>query len=252
MKIINHLFKIIVVSAMTFGCSIALATTFTPEQNKAIEQVIHNYLIKNPEVLVEAMQILQQKQITQMEQDSKKLIAKNASELFNATNRPFAGNAKGTIVIAELFDYRCSHCKAMDSVTKKIIQDNPNVKIIYVETPVFGEESMYAAKATLAAMKQNKYPELHSALLNDKSTELTKDLIIKTAKTIKLNIPKFEQDIKDPAIEKQLTANIALLRKMKIPGTPAFFITNVNNKKYDAVYGQFGPEVLQQKIDLVK
>lgn len=252
MKIINYLIKVFLVSVVTLNCYAAPTSTpaFTPEQNKAVEQAVHDYLVKNPEVLVEAMQTMQQKHMAQMEQDSKKMLARNAKEVFNAANNPVAGNTKGSIVITEVFDYRCSHCKAMDSVMKKVMQNNPDLKIIYMSIP-FGEESMYASKAMLAAMKQNKHLELHAALLNS-SNALTKDEVLKMAKSINIDIAKLEKDIQDQAMEKQLTANIALAKKMKVPGTPAFFIGSIDGKKHEAIYGQFGPEVLQQKIDSVK
>jgi protein-disulfide isomerase len=252
MKIINYLIKSVVFGIIISNCCLAFAATFTSEQNTAIEQVVHDYLIKKPEVLVEAMKILQQKQMTQMEQESKKLLDKNAKEIFDPVNRPIAGNAKGNIVITELFDYRCSHCKSMDSVIKKIIHDNSDVKVIYLEAPIFGKESAYISKVALAAMKQNKYLELHTVLLNDSSNAATKDEVFKIAKISGVDVVKLEKDMEDNAIEKQLTANVMLLKKMKIPGTPAFFIANVKNKKYDVIYGQFGSEVLQQKIDAVK
>lgn len=252
MKIVKYFIKIVVFGVIALSYCVTFAATFTSEQNAAIEQVVHDYLLKKPEVLVEAMKVLQLKQMTQMEQESKKLLIKNAKEIFDSSNKPVAGNAKGDIVITELFDYRCSHCKSMDAVIKKIINNNADVKVIYLETPIFGKESAYVSKAALAAMKQNKYLELHTALLNDSSNTATKDEIFKIAKISGVDIVKLEKDMEDKAIEKQLTANIALLKKMKIPGTPAFFIVNNKNKKYDVIYGQFGVEVLQQKIDSVK
>jgi len=248
MKIVNTIFGTILGSIFCLNC-LAASTSFNVDQTKDIEQIVHNYLVKNPEVLIEAMQTIQQKRALQMEQDSKKMLTKHAKEVFDASNKPIAGNAQGNIIIAEWFDYQCPHCKSMDIVIKKAIKDNPNLKVIYAEAPVISEESMYVAKAALAAMKQNKYLELHSALLANKNN-LTKDEVLKIAKTIKgLDIAKLEKDMQDSAIEKQLEANIKLLKKLKTLGVPAFFITNNKNKKYDAIYGQFESEVLQQKIN---
>lgn len=252
MKLIK-LFKIIFVLVISLSCSIifAASTSFTAEQNKAIEQVVHDYLVNNPEVLVEAMKKLQEKQEAQMEQETKKSLTQNAKEIFDASNKPIAGNPKGKIIIAEMFDYRCPHCKVMHPVIEQIIKANPDLEVIFIEIPIFGEDSEYIVKASLASMKQNKYAEFHAALLNSKNT-LKKEDILNIAKSIGINIDQLQKDIENKDLDKQIEKNIELAKKMQISGTPAFLIGNLKSKKYDFIYGQTSLDILQAKINAVK
>jgi protein-disulfide isomerase len=250
MKIINNLFRTTFIAAIFFCSTTIFAATFTPEQNKAIEKVVHDYLVNNPEVLMESVKNLQQKQEAQMEQESKKLLAQNVKEVFDSTNRPIAGNAKGNIVIAEMSDYRCPHCKIMGPVVEQIIKNNPDVKIIYIETPIFGEDSAYAAKAALASVNQNKFSELNAALLKNES--LKKEDVLNIAKSLGIDTAKLQKDIENKNTADQINLNIELAKKLQIPGTPAFFIGNIKTKKYDALYGNVDASAMQGKINSVK
>ena len=64
-------------------------------------------------------------------------------------------NAKHTIV--EFFDYNCSYCKKAHNDLKKVLNNVPNVKVVYKNFPILSEQSMKLAKiALLISMKSNK------------------------------------------------------------------------------------------------
>ena len=150
-------------------------------------------LVKNPEVLVEALQVLQKKQMDQARKTMHKTeetAPKFAEVLFHQAGDPMAGNANGKVTVVEFFDYQCSHCVDMAPVIDSLIKADPNVRVVFKEFPIRGPLSEYAAKAALAASAQGKYFEFHKALMDQISQKqpLTEDSVLKAAQKVGLNI----------------------------------------------------------------
>ncbi|MBV9575250.1 MAG: DsbA family protein [Gammaproteobacteria bacterium] len=227
-------------------------TAATPAEKAKIEAVVHDYLISKPEVLVEAMQVLQEKQFQQAQQTVKqtqKAAATYANDLFHQSTDPIAGNPDGKITIVEFFDYQCPHCIDMAPTMDAVIKANPDVRVIYKDFPIRGPLSELAARAALAAQKQGKYHELSNAMLTA-NKQLTQDVILEIAKNQGLDVDKLKQDMKDSAIDNQLKANTKLAQNLKLLGTPAFFIGKTSGKgNINYVPGQMDQKQLQLMID---
>jgi len=120
--------------------AVVAADQMAPEQQKEIEKIVHDYLVSNPEVLVEVSQALQQKQQQNAQQQAKAGILENATQLFSGT-LAVAGNPKGNVTMVEFFDYQCIHCKKMAPVINELIKKDNNLtdSIIYntVYSPIF-------------------------------------------------------------------------------------------------------------------
>lgn len=222
-------------------------SSFTPDQTQQIQQIVHEYLVKNPQVLVEASQALQQQQMAQMQKTAGKAIADNAKDLFNNPASPVLGNPNGNVTVIEFMDYQCPHCKDMGPVIQSLTQSDSNLRIIIKELPIFGPTSEYAAKAALAAQKQGKYKEFHYALMKDQNP-LNKDEVMKIAKEVGLDTNKLAQDIEDPVIAQQLKDNYTLAQKLGLMGTPAFIIGTRPGEKTAFIPGTTSPQNLQQVI----
>src|SRR5687768_5039279 len=117
--------------------SLALAAnsksaTFTSQQKTQIEEIVHQYLLAKPEVIVEVMQKMQQQQMQQAQktmQQTQETAPKFANALFLNTNDPMIGDPKGNITVAEFFDYQCGHCIHMAPVLENLSKANPHLKI---------------------------------------------------------------------------------------------------------------------------
>ena len=94
---------------------LAFADPFSDDQKKAIQSVVHDYLVNQPEVLIEASQALQTKQQQNMQAEVQKLVEKHANDVFSGTHTVI-GNPKGNVTLVEFFDYQCIHCKKMTPV----------------------------------------------------------------------------------------------------------------------------------------
>jgi protein-disulfide isomerase len=230
----------------------ATATTTNSADTARIQAVVKDYLVKNPEVIVEALQVLQKRQYEQAEQTVKKTqqaVTQFAGPLFNTANDPVAGNPTGKVTVVEFFDYQCPHCVDMAPVIAGIIKANPEVRIVFKDFPIRGPMSDFAARAALAANKQGKYYDFSHAVLTAKQP-LTQESIIEMAKAAGLNIDKLKADMSDKSIDSQLQANVKLAQDLKLFGTPAFFIGQTGGKgNINYVPGQLDQAQLQAFID---
>lgn len=226
----------------------------SPEERAKIEEVVHQYLLAKPEVIMEAVQALQKKQYEQAEntvKETQKTASTFAKGLFTQSNDPVAGNPKGKISVVEFFDYQCPHCVDMAPVIAEVIKTNPDVRIVFKEFPIRGPMSEFAARAALAANKQGKYYEFsHALLISNKP--LTKEVVFEIAKSSGLDVDKLKKDMDDKSVEDQLKSNMKLAQDLKLFGTPAFFIGKTDaSGAVNYVPGQMDKKQLQDAINKV-
>lgn len=209
----------------------ATNNTLTSAQKKQTENVVHDYIIQNPEVLVQSLQGYQQKQLTEQTQKFK-MIQQNspkfASQLFHQTTDPVAGNPNGTITLVEFFDYQCPHCIDMTATVEDAIKANPNLRVVFKEFPIRGPMSELAARAALAAQKQGGYFPLHLALMSSKTEPLTETTIYDLAKKAGLNVDQLKIDMKSKPVDQQIKTNYQLAKDLEIMFTPVLFIAKSN------------------------
>ncbi|MBN1684264.1 MAG: DsbA family protein [Gammaproteobacteria bacterium] len=227
----------------------------SPSQQAQIEKVIHDYLIANPEVLVEASHALQQKEIEDMQKMAIKATRGNAKKLLDAPLSPVEGNPKGSVTLIAFLDYQCTHCRAMADIIDKLMKMNPNLRVIFKEFPIFGPDSTRAARAALAANLQKKYFALHQVFMNSQ-IPFSQTNIINMAKKVGLDSKQLLVNMKLKSISRELEQNYQLAQALKLIGTPVFIITASNldqDPKLPVAFfpGQTSQNQLQQMIDEV-
>ena len=243
---------------LVFGVN---ATQFSKAQKVEIEKIIHDYLVKNPQILVQISEELQQKQYQMMQIKALDAIKKHQALLFNPDQTQIAGNPKGKVTLIEFFDYQCVHCSNLHKkkVIKDLIAKNSNLRVVYKEFPIFGAPSIYAAKAAMAAARQGKYLKMRNAIFNTGKIEgkLTDADVNAVAKKVGLNMPRYYKDIKNTKIKSSIDASYKLAQALGIQGTPSFVIGptpkfgNVNGK-VTFIPGLVGPAQMQRAIDAAK
>jgi protein-disulfide isomerase len=238
--------------AMGSSAVIADDVSMSVDQKQAIEKIVHDYLVSNPEVLLEASQALQQKQQQTMQKQAQSAILENATQLLS-DQYTVSGNPKGQVTLVEFFDYQCVHCKKMAAVINNLVKNNSNLRVIYKEFPIFGKSSDMASKAALAAAIQNKYLLMHQALLAQEKP-LNDKIIEQIAKSIGLNMKAFKTDITSKAVNEALEANRKLAEQLHLAGTPAFIIASTPkgtlkaDTKPDFIPGAASSDTLQELI----
>lgn len=248
-------------NTVTTNTKVAATTTsntaIPAAERTKIEQVVKDYLLAQPEVIIQAIQNFQQKQYQQAEETIKqtqKTVGAYTAPLFHQANDPVAGNPNGKVTIVEFFDYQCPHCADMAPVVAAIIKANPDVRFVFKEFPIRGPASELAARAALAANKQGKYYDFSHALLIAKQP-ITQELIDQTAKDLGLNVDQLKKDMNDKTIDQQIKDNTTLAQNLKLFGTPAFFVGRTDAKNSDNINyipGQMDQTQLQGLIDKSK
>jgi protein-disulfide isomerase len=192
-------------------------------QREAIEGIIHDYLLKNPDVLIEALRGAEDKLNREADVNAAKVLADRRSEIFNDPATPVGGNPQGDVTIVEFFDYRCPYCKQVLPSLQTLLNEDHKLRFIYKEMPVLGPVSVVAAHAALAARRQGKYDAFHNAMMATKG-QITDDTVYRVAGSVGLDIDRLKQDMAAPEIEREIKANLALADELNIRGTPGFII----------------------------
>jgi len=182
-----------------------------------------DYLIGNPEVLVEAMQEFERKQDSQRDAVALKAIRQHKGELLADPESPSGGNASGDVTIVDFNDYQCPYCKRAHQALKSVVAADGKVKVVYKDLPILGEASRVAALAAMAAVKQGRHLALHDALM-ESSGKLDRARILEIAASVGLDVALLEKDMEDPKFKQLIDRNMALASALGVRGTPAFVI----------------------------
>lgn len=255
MKFTNLLTAGALATSLVSSAVMAADATSAPmpeAQKKEFEKVIHDYLVSNPEVLLEASQALQQKQQQNMQQQAQSAIQENAGQLFQG-KLTTVGNPKGSVTLVEFFDYQCIHCKKMSPTIDSLIKKDSGLRVIYKEFPIFGKSSDLASRVALAAGMQGKYQAMHEALLKIEK-RLDNQIVMDAAKALGLDMAKLKKDMDSKEVTDVLDANRQLAEKLHLMGTPAFIVASTPDGQFKAgtepsfIPGAASEESLQELI----
>ncbi|RVQ67641.1 DsbA family protein [Croceicoccus ponticola] len=191
----------------------ARSAGFDDKERAAIEVLVRQYLLENPEILPEMVDKLREKEATAS--------LDNIGEgLFTAYPGAFLGNPKGSKVLVEFSDYACGYCRSSVAAVDALIAEDPELKVVIREFPILSQDSVEAAKWALAAAHQGKYAQFHKAMYD--VGKPTPDNIEKAAMQVGLDLAAARKVIVSPAIAAEIEANRAFASQLQFEGTPAW------------------------------
>jgi protein-disulfide isomerase len=216
----------------------------TPQQQKQVEDIVRQYLLKNPEVLIEAINNLRAKEEAEEVKGIGDIIAKRRDEIERDPTSPVAGNPKGDVTLVEFFDYRCGYCKRVHDTVQNVLKSDGNVRFVYKEFPVLGPESMFAARVAIAAFKiaPDKYVALHNRLMALSARAINEETAMAEVKAVGLKPETVRQKMQDPSVLKEIERTQELAEALRIRGTPSFVIGDA------MIPGAIDEESLKQAI----
>lgn len=201
----------------------AAQAQITPENKAAFEKIVREYILENPEIIVEAIEKLRSREQTAALDADRQLVAANRAAIFEDPNSFVGGNPKGDVTLVEFFDYRCGVCKRVHPIVEKLVESDGKIRRIYKEWPILGPDSVLASRAAIAARKQGKYLQLSEAMMKSHA-KLDEARIFAIAKDAGLDVSKLKADMSAPETEDVIKANYALAEQLKLNGTPTFVI----------------------------
>ena len=214
--------------------------SFSGQQLEQIQQIVHDYILENPGVIVEAKNKLQAQKEKELIEKIKLNAAKYKKQIFStqAPGRIVTGNPDGKIIIAEFTQHQCYLCQTVKPFVAKLLTNNPETQLITIYWPFLNNDAIYAAKAVLAAQKQNKSTELNEKMIasHDPLTKEKIDSIIQS--TPGIDVEKLRIDMQDKKIDKGLQENFKLAANLELAGTPTIIFTNKEMTKFSLIPGQ--------------
>ena len=225
----------------------ALSTQMTVQQKLAFEKLIRDYLLRNPEIIVEAMQVLRGREKAETRLQQEKILAHMKQDIYEDPSAPIGGNPKGDVTIVEFFDYNCGYCKKVHPTVVKLLKSDSKIRHVYKEFPILGNSSVIAARIALAAwdLDKSKYSDFHAALMQSQGG-LSESKILRIAKKFGFDEAKLKIAMKDPKIEASIRKNHAIAQALNITGTPAFIIGN------QVIPGAISAETMKKIISEVR
>lgn len=193
-------------------------------ERAALHAEIRAYLLENPEVIMEAVAVLEKREAEQKGQLDKALVAANADALFNDSNSWVGGNPEGDITLVEFVDYRCGYCRKAHDEVAALLKSDGNIRMIVKDFPILGEASTQSARFAIAVRQiagDDAYHAAGEALIRLKG-QPTEAALTRLAETLGLDAKAVIARMEAPEVSAVITANHALGQKMQINGTPTF------------------------------
>ncbi len=198
-------------------------TEFSPAQIENIEEIVHDFILANPEVLIEALQTYQENQRLAEERHREEAVVAFQAQLDNGYPAPVLGNPDGDVTLVEFFDYRCGYCKMVAPRVQQALDEDPNLRVVMMEFPILSPQSVEGAKAALAAEKQGKYEEFHFALMA-RPGNMSQAHILATAESVGLDPDQLAEDMESDEIAGIIEQNREIGQALGVSGTPAMIV----------------------------
>lgn len=198
-------------------------SSFSAAQRAEIGAIVHDYILANPEVIPAAIQVLQERHRADR-------LASLAGELVPGPASIVAGNKDGDVTLVEFFDFRCPFCRRGYEDVKKLMAEDPNLRVIFNQFPILDRGDSTAsydlARAGAAAARQGKYLAFHDAVFTWPTRVTSAADIDAIAASAGLDIARLKQDMADPIIAQAIDRNRGLGQALDIGGTPAYVVGN--------------------------
>jgi protein-disulfide isomerase len=220
------------------------AAPFTDAQRSAIEGIIKDYLIKNPDVLQEALAESEKRQVETQRLAQAAALKESRDLLVNGKHDVVAGNPTGDVTLVEFFDYNCGYCRKALSDLQTLIKSDPKLRVVIKDFPVLGQESLEASQVAIAVAQQlkgDKLFEFHQKLLESKG-RVNGAKALDVAKQMGLDTAKLQKDMTSPDVKAVIAENRGLGDRLGLSGTPAFIVGD------EVIPGAVGVEPMRKTI----
>lgn len=209
-------------------------TDMTEAERAAFNAAVRDYLIANPEVIVEAMTELQLREDQAAADRDLQMLSENKDIIFNSPDDWQGGNLQGDITVVEFMDYRCGYCHKAYQEVEELVAGDGKIRFVLKEFPILGEQSVLTSKFAIATRQvhgDEAYKKVHDALFAMRG-DATEETLARLAADLGLDAAPILARMSDPAVQAVIDATYALAQTMDINGTPTFVIDNTLVRGY--------------------
>ncbi|ETD01523.1 DsbA family protein [Rhodobacter capsulatus] len=192
----------------------------------AFGEAVKAYLMENPEVLVEAINKLEERQQAAQADNDKVLVQTNADDIFHFAGDWVGGNPEGDVTMVEFIDYKCTYCKKAYEVVDEVLKKDGKIRFVVKEFPILSDQSVLAARFAVATRQvagDAAYEKVHDALMAVRG-DITLDSLQRLAEEQKIDAKAVLAQMNSEEVTSVLRANAQLAERMAIAGTPAFVV----------------------------
>ncbi|WP_181703680.1 DsbA family protein [Chthonobacter albigriseus] len=234
-------------SAATFLGPATSAAEISAVDKDAIEAVVRDYLVNNPEVIEEALVALQKKRQDAEAAARVAAVGEVKDKLYTSQRQVVLGDPKAPITLVEFFDYNCGYCKRALEDTLALLEDDKDVKIVLKEFPVLGPGSVEAARVAIAVnlAAPDKYLDFHKALLLGPG-QADEKRAMAAVEEAGIDPAAVEARLKDPEVASTLEEVYTIANKLGLSGTPSYVLAD------EVIFGAVGIDDLRAKIVAVR
>ena len=200
------------------------AQDMTPDERTTFRAEIRAYLLENPEVLMEAIGVLEDREAVNARSNDVAMVANNAEVLFNSETSYVGGNPDGDFTVVEFLDYRCGYCKRAHPEVAALIAGDTNIRYVIKELPILGEQSVLASRYAIAVQMlagDAAYFDVHNTLM-EFDGDFTDESLRRLSTAFGLDHDAVAEKMRDPDVSAVLAENQALANNLAITGTPSF------------------------------
>ncbi|MHB9879550.1 DsbA family protein [Pacificimonas sp. ICDLI1SI03] len=138
---------------------------------------------------------------------------------------PTSEPADYDVTIVSFSDYQCPYCRKIHPTLEKLVTNDPRVRIVYRDWPIFGAASEEAARAAIASQWQDKHAPFNDALMRTEG-KLTTQRIQAAATAAGVDWAQLQQDMetRGQEIDDLIDRTSLQAAKMGLQGTPALLV----------------------------
>jgi protein-disulfide isomerase len=236
-----------VAAAVVLPAATGPAAAFDDAERAEIETIIHDYLLENPELLLEVQEALTAKQVAAQRAQQQDAIAGQSENIFESPADPVLGNPEGSVTVVEFFDYNCGFCKRAMTDMVSMMESDSELKFVLKEFPILGPDSEAAHRVAFAFndLHPEKYTEFHLRLLGGEG-RANEETAMRIATDLGADEAALRKQMADDSVSERIRNTYELANALGISGTPAYVIGD------EVVSGALGQEVLSTKIANVR
>ena len=228
--------------------ALAQSQALTPEQRQAVTDLIRETLLKNPEIVQEALIEIERRNTVAQAEQQRNAVGAEKARLTDPATSVVLGNPQGDVTLVEFMDYNCGFCKRALEDVRALVKDDPKLKIVIKDFPILGPDSVEASRVAIAVKNQlqgTRYFDFHNRLMATKG-RVNGAKALEIAKDSGADIERVKKEIDAAATRAVIEDTVALGDRLGLTGTPAFIVGD------EVVFGAVGQAALKQKIDSVR